>query len=73
MAPSTPETVAPHVIKQRYRVIQELSDGPMGKLYLAEDLRTGTRVTVRMLGSEFLGDEPFAGALERHALRLAAL
>jgi serine/threonine protein kinase len=45
----------------------------MGKLYLAEDLRTGTRVTVRMLGSEFLGDEQFAGALERHALRLAAL
>jgi len=73
LAPSTPDSVTLHVIKQRYRVIQELSDGPMGKLYLAEDLGTGTRVTVRMLGSEFAGDEQFASALERHALRLAAL
>src|SRR6266851_2912583 len=73
LAPSTPDSVTLHVIKQRYRVIRELSDGPMGKLYLADDLGTGTRVTVRMLGSEFAGDEQFASALERHALRLAAL
>ena len=72
-APSTPDSVSPHVIKERYRVIQELSDGPMGKLYLADDLGTGTRVTVRMLGSQFASDEQFASALERHALRLAAL
>ena len=73
LAPSTPDSVTLHLIKQRYRVIRELSDGPMGKLYLADDLGTGTRVTVRMLGSEFAGDEQFASALERHALRLAAL
>ncbi len=72
-APSAPDSVSPHVIKERYRVIQELSDGPMGKLYLADDLGTGTRVTVRMLGSQFASDEQFASALERHALRLAAL
>jgi len=72
-APSTPDSVSPHVINQRYRVIRELSTGPMGKLYLAEDISTLTRVTVRILGNELARDEEFASALERHGRRLAAL
>ena len=47
LAPSTPDPVSSHVIKQRYRVTRELSDGPMGKLYLADDL-----------GAPPIGEEP---------------
>ena len=73
LAPSPPDPAFEHVIKKRYRVIRELPGGPIGTLYLAEDVNTGNLVAVRMLGSEFAEDEQFASALERHALRLAAL
>src|SRR6266545_6463615 len=73
LAPSTPNSVFGHILKGRYRLVRQLSDGPIGTLYLAEDLSTGNRVAVRILGSEFAGDEQFARALERHVLRLAAL
>ena len=73
LAPLPPDAVVEHVIKKRYRVIRELPKGPIGTLYLAENVNTGSLVAVRMLGSEFAEDEQFASALERHALRLAAL
>ena len=73
MAPLPPDAVVERVIKKRYRVIRELPKGPIGTLYLAENVNTGNLVAVRMLGSEFAEDEQFASALERHALRLAAL
>ena len=72
-ASSNADSVSPHVINQRYRVIRELATGPMGELYLAEDLSTRTQVTVRILGSEVARDEKFVSAVERHGRRLAAL
>src|SRR5262245_46689091 len=73
--PSTslpPCSLVGHVLKHRYRLIRELSGGPVGTLYLAEDLTTRTQVTVRTLG-EYADDEQFVRAFERHTLRLAAL
>jgi len=48
-------------------------NGPAEPLPPDSVVNTGNLVAVRMLGSEFAEDEQFASALERHALRPAAL
>ena len=73
IAPTTPDPVLGRVIRQRYRLIRYLSEGPIGALYLAEDLSLGQLVALRVLGRDFGGDAQFVKALGRHAVHLTAL
>jgi serine/threonine-protein kinase len=44
----------------RYRFVRQLSEDPIGTLWLAEDEDTGTTVTLRVLRDDLVADERFA-------------
>lgn len=72
-SPQNPDSFLGQIIKRRYRVIRELSAGPIGTLYLAEDLSTWNKVAVKVLRREFAEDAQFVTAFHQQAPRLAAL
>jgi len=42
-------------LSDRYRVIEKIGEGGMGKIYLAEDERLGKKVVVKLLPANFIG------------------
>jgi serine/threonine protein kinase len=58
-------------VEGRYRVTDMLGRGGMGAVFLAEDLRLGRRVALKVLRPELADDEGFVKRFEREA-RIAA-
>ncbi|NLB91034.1 MAG: serine/threonine protein kinase, partial [Clostridiales bacterium] len=55
------------ILSQRYRIIHLIGKGGMANVYLAEDLRTGHQVAVKILRPEFNQDEEFLQRFNREA------
>ena len=58
-------------VVDRYRLMDMLGRGAMGAVFLAEDLRLGRRVALKVLRPELADDEGFVKRFEREA-RIAA-
>jgi serine/threonine protein kinase/TPR repeat protein/arginase family enzyme len=58
---------------QTYKLVEELAESPYGRNFLAEDLLHHRRVSILVLGPEFLADAPSLSALREavHQLRKA--
>src|SRR5262245_13054499 len=56
-----------------YRVERKLADGGMGSVWLAEDLRLGMRVVVKVPHARFLGEPGFRSRFKREISELVRL
>ena len=56
-----------------YRVDRRLAEGGMGAVYLAEDVRLGMRVVVKVPHARFLGEPGFRGRFRREVAELVRL
>jgi eukaryotic-like serine/threonine-protein kinase len=61
------------VLQQRYRLIEILASGGMGKVYYATDSRLGRAVAVKMLRDDLAHDERFVERFRREARAAASL
>ncbi|UJR85852.1 serine/threonine-protein kinase [Sandaracinus amylolyticus] len=61
------------VLGERYRIIQHLADGGMGKVYVGEQIRLGMSVAVKILDRAGYEHPTLAGRFEREAIATAAL
>jgi eukaryotic-like serine/threonine-protein kinase len=57
----------------RYRVASPLGGGGMGEVYLAEDLRLGRKVALKLLAPRSIGDSQMRGRFLREARLASAL
>jgi eukaryotic-like serine/threonine-protein kinase len=60
-------------VEGRYRVTDMLGRGGMGAVFLAEDLRLGRRVALKVLRPELAEDQEFVHRFEREARNAAGL
>ncbi len=65
--PPQPAEPAPALQEPRYRLDKLLGSGGVGKVYLAHDLLLDTKVAVKILHPEFVGDEQVLQALKNEA------
>jgi eukaryotic-like serine/threonine-protein kinase len=63
----------PNTSLSHYRVISRLGAGGMGEVFLAEDLRLGRRVALKVLPSAFTGDAERLRRFEQEAKAASAL
>ncbi len=63
--------MAEQLLSGRYRLLRLLGTGGMASVYLAEDLRLGRRVAVKILHPQFSADPSFVARFEQEA-RIAA-
>jgi serine/threonine-protein kinase len=61
------------VIAARYRLVETLGDGAMGKVFVAEDEVMGRRVAVKLLKPELLADDSFRKRFQHEAMAIAAI
>ena len=52
---------------ERYRLVEVIGEGGMGRVYRAEQLATGKPVAVKLLHPEFVGVDQVAQRFEREA------
>jgi hypothetical protein len=71
-AASTPDTLSGDV-RSRYRVVTKISDGPMGVVYKAEDLRLGRGVALKLLPSSLVRDSMALERFRREAQAASSL
>jgi serine/threonine protein kinase len=55
-AESSPRSLVGAVLSRKWRLVQRLGAGGMGEVYAAEPLEGGTRVAVKILRPEYLGE-----------------
>ena len=55
------------VLANRYRIRYEIGQGGMAVIYVAEDMRTGEDVAIKVLRSQYAGDAEFVRRFEREA------
>ncbi len=65
--------MAEQLLNGRYRVLRPLGAGGMASVYLAEDLRLGRRVAVKILHEQFASDPSFVARFEGEGRMAAAL
>ena len=56
-----------HVLAGRYRVIEQLGQGAMGHVYLAEHIKMGRRCAVKVMSPELMSDADAIGRFNREA------
>ncbi|MEE9473159.1 MAG: protein kinase, partial [Acidimicrobiia bacterium] len=56
-----------------YKILSELGEGAMGKVYVAEDLRLGRKVALKIPPAEMASDPQRLERYEREARAVAAL
>ena len=72
-ARTAPDPWIGRVLGERYRILQHLADGGMGRVYVGEHLRLGMSVAVKILDRAGWADPSLAGRFEREAIATAAL
>lgn len=55
------------ILANRYRIRYEIGQGGMAVIYVAEDMRTGEDVAIKVLRSQYAGDAEFVRRFEREA------
>ncbi|HSC72135.1 MAG TPA: serine/threonine-protein kinase, partial [Candidatus Methylomirabilis sp.] len=60
-------------IKARYRVIRKLATGRMGTVYVAQQMRTGERVALKVFHEVLAKDEGFANGLRQLMMAVRAV
>jgi len=66
-------TLEPGELVAHYRVISPLASGGMGQVYLAEDVRLGRKLALKVLAPRAEPDEARASRFEREARAVSAL
>lgn len=56
------------VLAGRYRVIEQLGQGAMGRVYLAEHIKMGRRCAVKVMSPELMSDADAIGRFNREAM-----
>jgi serine/threonine protein kinase len=59
------------VVGDRFRLICEIGEGGMGRVFEAEDLRYGRRAAVKLISRRLAGDAEFRARFEREAQAVA--
>jgi CheY-like chemotaxis protein len=67
LPPTQPAEAAPTLHEPRYRLDKLLGEGGVGKVYLAHDLLLDTKVAIKILRPDFVGDEEVLQALKNEA------
>jgi serine/threonine protein kinase/tetratricopeptide (TPR) repeat protein len=57
----------------RYRILKKLGAGGMGEVYLAEDLKLGRKVAIKILSEEYTTNRDRLGRFEQEACSASAL
>jgi serine/threonine protein kinase/TolB-like protein/Tfp pilus assembly protein PilF len=73
MAEKLKKTLAPEALFGHYRIISMLGAGGMGEVYLAEDVRLGRRVALKVLAPELTHDENGLKRFEQEARTVSAI
>ena len=60
-------------VKGRYRVMQQVGEGGMGSVYLAEHLSIGRKIALKILHEKYVWDEEFVARFRREARLTASL
>jgi serine/threonine-protein kinase len=66
-------SLAPGDVLAHYRVLSPLGSGGMGQVYLAEDVRLGRRLALKILSPNAMSEEHRIRRLEREARSISAL
>ena len=61
------------ILGNRYRIVDQLGDGGMGQVFVAENLSIGNRVAIKVLKAEFLADAAFRQRFQHEAEAIAAV
>jgi serine/threonine protein kinase/tetratricopeptide (TPR) repeat protein len=66
-------TLSPGDVLAHYRVISPLGSGGMGQVFLAEDVRLGRKLALKVLAPRSVGADDLLGRFEREARSISAL